>query len=499
MSEPRNEDNLLAELKDLLTYAKERGFSEKLLGLLGYIDLDNHNLASTNSDSTSTAFTNPSGSGSGYLLESKKSWLAAEDSAKSAGTLSTAEDSVASLALDIKNIHIVAAEQRYIPILPHDILLHIMDFMDDGETMLHWLQALQSISYPSLGSLSLLLSFYHSIKSDQLLPVDFWPYLELDIVAADGSTDKSSILDSLKQVMHFFTAIKLDEELWGLEEISAKFTNTKPALTLSLDASRLTNDKVTLLGQCAFNQIDLWYIKDAKIPYPLFSSFFQYAWHNLSCLHLYECPGDIQFYQILKMGLEESKTITDFSILSSDLSRGGLEEIAGAVCSPSSCLARLQIRSCEVTVDSMCGLATHLAKSKLIYLDLEESLAELEGSDKTRVIEKLTDSIKESKSLCKLDLSSNGLTGTNLQYLINQLSNLVCLRELNLSLNTVEVSTIRQLMDVDMTSLKILVSLEEEEVGSFILINLSHFKSIWNAFQLFGPAEQTFLLRLYGN
>ena len=43
------------------------------------------------------------------------------------------------------------------PMLPHEIVLRIAQYIEDGSDFMNWIQALKKIQYPSLGDLGLIL------------------------------------------------------------------------------------------------------------------------------------------------------------------------------------------------------------------------------------------------------------------------------------------------------------------------------------------------------
>ena len=85
------------------------------------------------------------------------------------------------------------------PILPHEILLKIADYISDGDDFINWVTALTEEKYPTVGDLSLILDLQ---QKTGLESGDMWPCLEMHQAKA---TRVNAL--SLSKVSHFFRSI----------------------------------------------------------------------------------------------------------------------------------------------------------------------------------------------------------------------------------------------------------------------------------------------------
>ena len=134
------------------------------------------------------------------------------------------------------------------PILPHEILLKIGDYIHIGRDFIRWVTALTVEKYPTAGDLSLIL---HLKKKTGLKSEDMWPCLKIY-----KAKITSEIALSLSKVSHFFSEIKfanLDipsgSSDWQPNFIKDAVSSLKPVVTARIPFS-LNEDTLISLADC---------------------------------------------------------------------------------------------------------------------------------------------------------------------------------------------------------------------------------------------------------
>ena len=134
------------------------------------------------------------------------------------------------------------------PILPHEILLKIGDYIQRGQEFINWVTALTEEKYPTVGDLSLILDLQ---QKTELKSEDMWPCLKMHQAKATRATALS-----LSKVSHFFSEIQFandalisDPSDWSPSSIKVAVSSLKLVVTARIPFS-LNEDTLISLADC---------------------------------------------------------------------------------------------------------------------------------------------------------------------------------------------------------------------------------------------------------
>jgi hypothetical protein len=138
------------------------------------------------------------------------------------------------------------------PMLPHEILLRIAQYIEDGSDFMNWIQALKKIQYPSLGDLGLILDLQ---ELTNLNSSDMWPCLYISYVAPS-----EEIALMIANVCQFFKKIDCngirdgeDAYAWHPVYISKAITSLKPWVSARIKFP-INDVPLTILGECKITE-----------------------------------------------------------------------------------------------------------------------------------------------------------------------------------------------------------------------------------------------------
>ena len=349
-------------------------------------------------------------------------------------------------------------ERDHQPMLPHEILLRIAHYIENGTDFMNWIKALKEIQYPTMGDLGLILDLQEMTKLDS---DDMWPCLKM---AAVNPSEEIALM--IANVCQFFKEIDfimydyglgLGSELglgielvyaWQPVYISKAITSLKPCVSAGIwwpknDVPLITPSecKITeFVIALRIDRDDESEVDDEESAETLSLKYGSLCedlkkFQGLVKLNLYELPPafidtflhQMHLFGILELVIDNVYQRNRFSItnLASALSLKKLNYLR---------LGQFALNLQEMELLSQTFGPSQL--KELILFDLDISLEELEP-----VIRSLTDGlvnsvleIVELEEWVGLDgLDVLGFDGEKFQYLMENLCNMKSLKKLEIT------------------------------------------------------------------
>ena len=302
------------------------------------------------------------------------------------------------------------------PTLPHELLLKIADYIDDGKDFINWIQALTDGKYPSVGDLSLILELQEitGLESENM-----WPSLNLD------ATQSMENIRFMSRLSHYFKRIDFGSFCgrWPPEQIILAVPSPKPYVSATI-AIPLTKVSLAALVKSKIAKISICRGDAKEEDYESFCGCLQYV-IGLKEVDLYDVPSVLLDFLYKSLPDCELESLVVAGHFRRDLRLGNLANVLLLTK-----LKKLDLSGFNLTLREMQALSQSISQSQLLTLTLGDPRV-ISEMDVEQIIQCLTDCLIES-SVETVKLEGWYLDRERGQYLMDNLPRIRRLKTMKL-------------------------------------------------------------------